>query len=189
MRDATVAMARGSAARTTLDYIRAEHGDEALDLVLGELSPDERAAVVDAEPTVHIPYGRMVALWRAADRVLAAKVPDWAEQGGAYAIGQAGQQRYGGLLRKASPVEFVTGSVSLFRLYYSQGDMSAVEVEPGRAVLRLAGFDVVDALFCRRQVGGLLRATEIAGGKEVTVAHVRCALEGDAFCEWEVRWS
>jgi predicted hydrocarbon binding protein len=30
---------------------------------------------------------------------------------------------------------------------------------------------------------------ELAGGKDVRVMHVRCEHEGDAFCEWELRWS
>jgi predicted hydrocarbon binding protein len=29
---------------------------------------------------------------------------------------------------------------------------------------------------------------ELAGGVDASVRHVRCAGEGDAFCEWELRW-
>jgi hypothetical protein len=86
-------------------------------------------------------------------------------------------------------MEFVTQSVSLFQLYYAPGDMVPVEVEPGRAVLRLDGFPTAGSLFCQRQTGGLRRAAELAGGQEVTVRHVRCEHEGDAYCEWEIRWS
>ena len=82
----------------------------------------------------------------------------------------------------------MTQSVSLFQLYYGPGDMVAVEVEPVRAVLRLVGFPSADVLFCRRQSGGLRRAAELAGGHGVRVAHVRCEHDGDAYCEWEVRW-
>ena len=58
------------------------------------------------------------------------------ETAGAYAIDSVGQQLYSGLLRKASPMEFVTQSVSLFQLYYAPGDVVAVEVESSGAVLR-----------------------------------------------------
>ena len=34
----------------------------------------------------------------------------------------------------------------------------------------------------------LTAALAIAGGDDPVVRHVRCALEGDAFCEWELRW-
>jgi hypothetical protein len=96
---------------------------------------------------------------------------------------------YGGILKKKDPTEFLTQSVSLFRLYYHPGDMTVVENAHGRAVLRLIGFDGRTPLFCRRQVGGLTKALEIAGGESPVVRHVRCALEGDAFCEWELSWT
>ena len=86
------------------------------------------------------------------------------------------------------PLEFLTQRISLFRLYYQPGDMEVVEQSPGRAVLRLVDWDEADALFCRRQTGGLQRAVELAGGAQPAARHVRCAAEGDAFCEWELTW-
>ena len=188
MRDQSLPLARGSAARATLDYIREIHGDAVLGEILERVEPSARTEVTGAETTAYLPYSQVLALWNAADGVLAATAPDWMERAGGYAIESLGQQLYGGLLRKSSPVEFITQSVSLFQLYYSQGNMSPVEIEPGRAVLRLVGFDALGPLFCRRQTGGLRRATELAGGSDVSVRHVRCAHEGDAFCEWELRW-
>jgi hypothetical protein len=66
--------------------------------------------------------------------------------------------------------------------------MECVFETPGAAVLRLVGFDPVTTLFCQRQSGGLRYALTLAGGAEPTVRHVRCTLEGDAFCEWELSW-
>jgi hypothetical protein len=37
-------------------------------------------------------------------------------------------------------------------------------------------------------MSGLLRAVELAGGVHPSVRHVRCSVEGDAFCEWELQW-
>lgn len=189
MRDQTVPLARGSAARATLDYIREEHGEAALARILERVEPATRAEITGVETTAYLPYSQVLALWDAADGVLAPIAPDWVERAGGYAIGSLGQQLYGGLLRKSSPVEFITQSVSLFQLYYSQGNVVPIEVDDGRAVLRLVGFDDHGALFCRRQTGGLQRATELAGGSGVSVRHVRCIHEGDAFCEWEIRWA
>ena len=95
---------------------------------------------------------------------------------------------YGGILRKATPRVFLTQSISLFRLYYHPGDITAVEDLPGRAILRLVEFDPVTRLFCRRQTGGLRQALLQAGGESPRVKHVRCVHMGDAFCEWELAW-
>jgi hypothetical protein len=181
-------LARGSTAQATLDYIRAAHGEDAARAILGKLGSAERKQLETAGTTGYISYDRLIALWKAADAYLGETHPDWVEAAGAFAIESLGQRLYGGLLHKASPTEFVTQSVSLFNLYYPQGTMEAVEVERDRAVLRLSDFDTPGRLFCGRQTGGLREATRIAGGRDVRARHVRCVSEGDAFCEWEVRW-
>jgi hypothetical protein len=188
VKDATPALARGSTAVATLDFVRRTYGGEMLESILATLSAEQRTQLVSATTTDELPYEVLLAFWRAADGALGREHPRWMEEAGAYAIDSLGQQLYSGLLHKASPAEFVTQSVSLFRLYYRPGDMVAVEVEPDRAVLRLVGFDALGPLFCRRQTGGLIRASELAGGRDVRVRHVRCAHEGDLYCEWEVRW-
>lgn len=183
------ARARGSALRSTLAYIAERSGPGAVEDVLGRLRPDERRAVAAVTPTDEVPMELMRSLWRATDAVLGPADPAWQERSGAFSIEGAGVQLYGGILLKQSPMEFLTQRVSLFRLFYQPGNMEVVEAEDGRAVLRLVGFDPGDTTFCRRQTGGLLRSVELAGGASPSVRHVRCSVEGDAFCEWELRWA
>jgi hypothetical protein len=183
------ALARGSTIVSTLGFIARDFGDEAGARVLAALPSEHREAVGVAHDTQEIPFSTLIAFWRAADGVLAPLEPAWIEHSGAFAIESGGVRHYSGILRKASPLEFLTQRVSLFRLFYQPGNQEVVEHEPGRAVLRLVGFDAVDPLFCRRQTGGLQRALEIAGATSAAVRHVRCSLEGDAFCEWELTWS
>lgn len=182
-------LAKGSTLRSTLEFIAAEAGPGTVERTLAALPEADRRTVERASATEEVPLALLLELWRAADRVLSAEHPQWPERSGAFAIESLGVQLYGGILRKASPLEFLTQRVSLFKLYYQPGNMEVVEEEPGRAVLRLVGFDPGDRLFCRRQTGGLLRSVEVAEGHDASVRHVRCALEGDAFCEWELRWS
>jgi len=188
MRTATTATARGSTVQATLRFIQETYGDAMLEAITNRLDPSARQRLNAASMTDELPYDALLELWRTADDALRAQDAEWMDRAGAFAIGSVGQKLYGGLLRKSSPAEFVTQSVSLFRLYYAPGDMVPVEVEPGRAVLRLEGFPTASPLFCVRQSGGLRRATELAGGKSVRVRHVRCEHEGDAYCEWELRW-
>ncbi|HEX2191469.1 MAG TPA: hypothetical protein VHG51_21335 [Longimicrobiaceae bacterium] len=186
---ATAQQAKGSTLRSTLDFLAAEVGPDAVERVLASLPPADRRVVETAAATDEVPLEVLIALLRATDRAVGAEHPEWVERSGAFAIQSFGVKLYGGILRKASPTEFLTQRVSLFQLYYRPGNMEVVEAEGGRAVLRLVGFDPVDVLFCRRQTGGLLRSVELAGGRSGSVRHVRCSAEGDAFCEWELRWS
>lgn len=179
--------AKGTTIRTTLDFLTAEGGDALVARVLAGMPEDARTALLRVEATGEVPYALLQQLWRSADAVLGADAT-WAERAGAFSIESLGVQLYRGILLKRSPGEFLTQSVSLFQLYYHPGDMTVVHEEPGHAVLRLVGFDAATSVFCRRQTGGLRCAITLAGGAEPSVRHVRCALEGDAFCEWELRW-
>jgi len=189
-RTAAAPAARGSAVMATLEFLTAEKGESVLGRVLGNLSKDDRARITAVTATDEVPLSLPSKLWRAVDDELRATDPGWAERAGAFSIELRGVQSYGGILKKTTPAEFLTQQVSLFNLYYYGGDMRVVEEQHNRATLRLAGMstDERDQLFCRRQTGGLERALSIAGGKSARVRHVRCAVEGDAFCEWDVRW-
>lgn len=181
-------MAKGSTVLATLAYLRRTAGRDRADAILGAVPEPERQRLTGVSATDEVPWRALSALLRAADSMLAPEDPEWIEIVGAYSIESLGVEYYGGILRKADPLEFLTQPVSLFQLYYHPGNMEVVEEGAGFAVLRLVGFDHGNALFCRRQTGGLRRALELAGGVAPTVRHVRCTEEGDAFCEWELRW-
>lgn len=180
-------MAKGAALHATLEYLDAHEAGRRT-LVLAALDDRDRTHLEAAGPTDEVPYASLVKLWEAADAQLRDTAPGWMEDAGGYSIRARGAQMYGGILRKRDPHEFLTQSISLFKLFYHPGDMQVVDEDPGRAVLRLVGFDALTPLFCRRQTGGLAAALAIAGGEDPVVRHVRCALDGDAFCEWELRW-
>lgn len=184
----TDARAKGSVFHTTMDFVRTEKGEEAAEMILRRLEPMQRQQVESTSPTQEVAFDQVLSLWEAVDAEIGAEDPGWIERSGAHSINSMGVQLYGGILRKASPTEFLTQRVSLFKLYYHPGNMEVVEEEEGHAVLRLVGFDYAGPLFCRRQTGGLSRALEVSGGQQPKTSHVRCVAEGDAFCEWEVCW-
>lgn len=179
--------AKGSTLRSTLRFVETEFGADTVAQVLARLSADDRARVEGAAPTAEVPMELLRALWDAVEAAVGERDPRWPERSGAFSIQSGGVEMYRGILLKRDPLEFLSQPVSLFQLYYRPGNMDVVETEPGRAVLRLVGFPG-DPVFCRRQTGGLLRAIELAGGAAPSVRHVRCSVEGDAFCEWELRW-
>lgn len=187
MNDAQL-FAKGSVVRSTMNFLQSQEDGSKLREVLALLPPETRERLQRAEPTEELPYAMVRAMWEAADQVIGRDDRRWAERAGALSIESTGVQLYSGILRKSSPSQFLTQSISLFRLYYRPGDMEVVQEAPGRVVLRLVGFDAGTPLFCERQTGGLRCAISLAGGVEPVTRHVRCALEGDAFCEWELGW-
>lgn len=179
---------RGSTVRSTIEFLRDLVPADTVDGILGELAPADRTVITSVKDTDEIPYRIALALWSEADAMLGRADPRWIDRSGSWAIEQAGMRLYSGLIRKPSPLEFLTQHISLFHLYYRPGDMIVVEQSPGRAVMRLVGFKPAKTLFCRRLGGGWVAALRIAGGQDVASVHSRCAMEGDLFCEWELRW-
>ncbi len=179
---------RGSTLRSTMEFLARAAGEAGCVAVLSRLTSEERAVVERAALTDDVAYSVALALWRSADVTMRPIDPRWAEHAGAEAIRVLGMQLYAGLLQKPGPVQFLTQHISLFQRYYRPGDMKVTEYAPGRATARLVGFEPGDTLFCRRLSGGWASVIEIAGGKDTTVEHARCSLEGDMFCEWVIRW-
>lgn len=183
-----MAQAKASALLATLDFVRDEKGAKVLGRILARMTEADRVRIAESVPTEEIPLDLLLRLWHAADDELRHDDPEWVERAGGHSIEFTGARLYRGIIRKSSPTEFLTQRISLFRLYYNPGNMEVVEEQEEHAVLRLVGFDQADALFCRRQTGGLRRVLTEAGGQEPMTSHVRCVVEGDAFCEWELRW-
>jgi hypothetical protein len=180
---------KGSAIRSTLEFVELEFGPETGHAVLARLSEQDRERVRTQVATEEAPYALLRRVWEAADAEIGERDPGWAERSGAFAIRSTGMQLYRGIVSKDSPLQFLEQPVSLFRLYYSPGNIEVVQSEGGSAIVRLVGFDPETPLFCRRQTGGLAQVVSLAGGQEIESAHVRCSLVGDAFCEWRLRWT
>ena len=179
---------RGLTLHSTMDYLARTLDAGARAEVLGRLTAADRDTIDRATVTDDVPYEVALRLWRSADVALAPLDPTWAEQAGAESIRVRGMQQYSGLLQKPTPLEFVTQHISLFQRYYRPGDMKVTNATPGHARARLIGFEPGDRLFCRRLTGGWEAAVSIAGGRDAVVEHARCTLEGDPFCEWDIRW-
>ena len=179
---------RGSTLLSTMEYLERALTDAQRAALMARLEPDERELLAHLGLTEDVPFPVALHLWRSADRELASIDPDWAERAGAEAIRVRGMQLYSGLIQKPTPMEFLAQHISLFQRYYRPGDMKITERTPGRAAARLVGFEPGDRLFCRRLTGGWNAVIEIAGGRDAEATHPRCVLEGDPFCEWEVRW-
>ena len=179
---------RGSTVRSTMEFLGDLLPSAEVVKILNRLSAADRRTIRTVADTDEIPYRVALALWRSVDQALRITDPGWIDRSGSWSIERAAMRLYSGLIRKPSPVDFLTQQISLFHLYYRPGDMIVVEQGGGRAVTRLVGFEPQETLFCRRLNGGWLAALRIAGGRDVTAVHNRCSLEGDLFCEWDLRW-
>lgn len=63
-------------------------------------------------------------------------------------------------------------------------------IRPGdrQVIAQLAGWGVVDAALCRELLGYLGRALELLGGRDISLSHPRCRVEGEPVCEFHLAW-
>src|SRR6476469_6684076 len=112
-----MAYAKGSTLIATMDFVREQKGPPVLDSVMARLQPIDRSKIERCAPTEELPLSLLLTLWYAVDAELKESDPDWVERAGGHSIEFTGVRLYGGILRKSSPLEFLTQRVSLFRLY------------------------------------------------------------------------
>lgn len=182
-------MTRASTLRSTVEYLDRVLDRQTREATLARLPAAEREIVERAPEQEEVPYEIALHLWRAIDATLAPHDAQWMEHMGAYAIERAADHIGDVFLHRPSPLAFITQQVPLFRLYYRPGDMVVLDHGANHAIVRLVGFEPADPLFCRRFTGGWTAALQITGGRDVVIRHLRCACEGDLFCEWTLRWA
>ncbi|HZK79006.1 MAG TPA: hypothetical protein VFC35_08860, partial [Gemmatimonadaceae bacterium] len=121
-----MAQAKGSALIATMDFVSSEKGPEVLASVMNRIADGDRKTIEGCSPTVEIPLDLLLTLWHAVDDELRDTDPEWVERAGGHSIEFTGVRLYSGILRKASPMEFLTQRISLFRLYYHPGNMELI---------------------------------------------------------------
>jgi hypothetical protein len=177
------------ALRNTISYVRRVVSTKELNAILATLPAAEQAIVQSAPDHDEVPYGIALRLWRSIDAVLSPRDPAWVEAMGADAARRIDEQLGAEVVHRSSPLTFLTQQIPFFRIYYRPGDMVLIEHGADHASIRLVGFEAGDPLFCRRFTAGWATALELSGGRDVVVRHLRCACEGDLFCEWSLRWT
>lgn len=78
---------------------------------------------------------------------------------------------------------------TLWRNYHDTGTLTLELDTPGHAIVRLRDFAATSREFCRILTGYFAELVDQAGGKDVTVAKLDCAIDLAPDCRWRVTWT
>jgi hypothetical protein len=78
---------------------------------------------------------------------------------------------------------------TFWRNAHDTGEMSSTLEEPGKVTVRLRGFARPSKEMCRIVRGYLWEIVSVSGGKDVSVSHGPCVLEGAPECAWQIAWA
>jgi hypothetical protein len=185
-----VTQVKGTAVVSTLRFIRERFGPEGVELVRADLDPALQASL-PPEPlgSAWYPFPLLVALGRAAARRFGGGLADFHRDLGRASADHGLNTIYRLLFRLGSPHFAVSHATRVWTAHYDSGRMRAVVIEPGHAVLELAGFGEPVPELCERLLGWMSRAVELAGGRDLRIVHGQCVLRGDPTCQFEGWWS
>jgi hypothetical protein len=172
-----------------LTYVEREAGGQAVRrmLALAELSGAEQSL---RDENHWFSYERKLALWRAAEEVLGD--PDLAEHVGASVLDLSVAAGLKQTLRALGTPGFVYGNVARANAKFNWAHQLEV-LEKSAATVRMRYTDVSGVGYhrydCSYTKGLLATVPQLFGLPLAHVAHPVCGARGDAWCEFDVRWT
>ena len=185
-----MAKVKGTALKSTVEFLKQQLGDEGFDKLTDGMAPGEldilkapvllsswyefsllRNLMNRAEGKLSLPPGRTLA-WELGRHSAEATLSSIYK-----------------LFFKVADVSYIIKKAAyLFPTYYDTGAMEVLENSPGASVIHIKGFDEPSAEFCDRMQGWMQRTVELTGRKNVTLHHPLCVARGDAVCEYRGSW-
>jgi uncharacterized protein (TIGR02265 family) len=180
---------KGTALAATLRYLDEKYGVERRGRIVAAL-PDAQRTTLDSGVVVSAwyPLDLLLDLMKESRRQLGAEAPTLFRDMGRASAKQALTTIYRIFFKVGSPQFMVSKAAAIFKTYYSTGELRAEVAGPGHAVLELHGFQDPARELCERLVGWMEGTLELAGAREIRVAHARCAAEGAESCRFEGFW-
>lgn len=180
---------KGSALRSTMNYLREHFTPEQVNRVIAVLPPARR-------DTLEKPI--LISTWYEAEVLftLMNAMTKELSQPPEVLFHRLGRQSCDDGLNTVYRIFFKIGTPSymlkftsqVWRNYYDQGKFSVVSGSANHAHLRLEGISFPDAGMCIRLTGWLERALELSAAKNIRMAHSSCKFSGAPECEWKGSW-
>lgn len=183
-----MASIKGTAVEASLRYVRERFDDATLGRVLDALPEADRAAFRHGVlASSWYPMDAFLRFMEESERQLGPQEPDLVRRMGRASSEYSLRGIYKIFFKVGSPEFIIARAAPVFSSYYDTGQMKVVESVPGHAKMELTGFAGARQ-FCERVHGWMERTLELAGARNVRLAHTACVHRGDAVCRFEAIW-
>ena len=169
------------------EYLRNNHGSDAVHRVLESLPPEERARLAGVERTASYPFSTLMVL----DRTIAAVLTE---------VGEAVYERLGETVARlhsewlgehsalVSPHAFLSRLAEDHRRLHNFGHARYRRVGFTEGEISYRDYPEIDPIYCRSGRAFLRASLELLQGLGVSVDETQCQCRGDAACVYEVKW-
>ena len=188
--DKHVQAIRGSTVDPARRFARQRQGSPAWDAFVAALDDDQRALL---ERPISRRDWYDVRLYTefidAAAATLGADDPeDYLSQAGRFVFDDGVNTLYRAFFRVASPRLVIRGSAMLWRLFFRGTRLAVVSSDRRSAHVVLRGGSFCSLSLCTSIRGGMARALEHGGARNVTVDEHRCRSQGGTQCDFRFSW-
>jgi len=180
---------RGLSVSLAINYIKKNFGDEGLAKVLDALDQQEREMFKGAmNPMVMYPAKAFIKLINTADKLYGGGDYDICRQIGRFEAENAFGGLYKVFLELGNPSFVIRRAPLAWRTLNDAGDLEIEQTGDKYVKGKISDYPDFDKGFCWNLLGYFEKVLEMSGAKNVNIKEVRCRCQGDAFCEYEIRW-
>jgi predicted hydrocarbon binding protein len=181
---------KGAAIRARLEFLRAEHGDDAVAKVLDTLDPMDQVVLSGTVlPSIWYPFHVLANLDEAIRRELGDGGNDVFENAGDHVARAHARSIYKVFFRETDPERVLKLASCIFANYYSGlGRVSVRQTPQGASRLQVADTPAAARSHCVATMAYFRRVLEECCARQVDARETRCKCWGDDCCEFEFAW-
>ncbi|HVO10858.1 MAG TPA: hypothetical protein VMX54_08960 [Vicinamibacteria bacterium] len=184
-----MAQVKGTAVLSSLRYLRARFGEQALAGVLSAMPAEDGALLRGLVlASSWYPMGCLLRLMQEAERQLASQEPRLLQNMGRASCDEGLKGIYKIFLRVGSPGFTIDRAARVLANYYDTGELVVVERGERHVAVELRGLEGSGRQFCERIYGWMQRTLELTGVRNLRSSHSRCVHRGDPVCRFEGSW-
>jgi len=170
-------------------WIHAQHGDEALALVLRRCSVPVRERYANSLAIEWHPQEELIEFITVAETTLGKSDGQLCVQFGA----AGARANLGGIVQRtvfyfANREYMFRRIASLWRQFNDEGELKALEYNEAAATLELTGIPQPNAYFCALLTGWSYEVALALGANRPQTRHVSCLAARGTRCLWEIAW-
>jgi uncharacterized protein (TIGR02265 family) len=181
---------RGIAFLAAMKYIKQNYGEEGFARVLESLSPEDRDVITGKlNPVTLYPMKAYISLLAAADKVFGKGDYALCSDIGRFEADETFSGLYKVFLEVGNPHAVIKKASLAWRTLHDAGDLEVEQTSDNYVKGKVTNFPDSHKAFCKVMLGYFGKVIEMSGAKNLDVKEIKCRVNGDDCCEFEVRWS
>jgi hypothetical protein len=184
-----VSQVKGSALASRVLWTQLEHGEQGLQRLLAQCSPELRGSLeLGVNKAKWYPFEQFVELNLTLDRLFGSGDLGLIKELGRYGADANLKTIYRLFYKVGTPMWILGRAVRLWSAHYDSGYAEVATRGPKAAILRIRGFDTPHQAHCLSVLGWCERSIELSGGKRAVTSEPQCRTRGDELCQMEIVW-